>query len=110
MGFRFRRRLRIMPGIYVNLSKTGGSLSIGGHGATLNVSRAGTRTTVGLPGSGLSYRSPTHHWGDTAAPPAHRLEEIPAQLPATAAPAGGRLLFWLGILATIAVGVIYLMH
>jgi len=62
MGFRFRRRLRIMPGLSLNISKSGISTSIGGRGATFNISKHGTRTTVGLPGTGLSYRSPTQHW------------------------------------------------
>jgi hypothetical protein len=62
MGLRFRRRLSIAKGFYLNVSKTGTSVSLGGRGATLNLSRRGTRTTVGLPGSGLSYRSPTRHW------------------------------------------------
>jgi uncharacterized protein DUF4236 len=56
MGLRYRRRLKILPGLWFNLSKSGVSTSIGGHGATLNVGRNGTRTTLGLPGSGLSYR------------------------------------------------------
>lgn len=47
--------MRIMPGVRINLSKTGVSTSIGGRGATVNVSKRGVRGTVGLPGSGLSY-------------------------------------------------------
>ena len=71
MGFRFRRRIRIAPGISLNVSKSGISTSIGGRGATLNISKRGTRTTLGLPGSGISYRSPTRHWDedDGTAPP-----------------------------------------
>ena len=46
MGFRFRRKLRIFPGLYLNLSKSGVSTSIGGRGATLNLSKRGTRTTI----------------------------------------------------------------
>ena len=55
MGFRFRRSVRIIPGIRLNFSKSGVSTSIGGRGATINFSKRGTKTTVGLPGSGLSY-------------------------------------------------------
>ena len=62
MGFRFRRRLRLLPGLSLNFSKNGlSSLSIGGPGATVNVplARSGpSRATVGLPGSGLSYTAP----------------------------------------------------
>ena len=55
MGFRFNRRIRILPGIRVNIGKKGISTSFGARGAWLTVGRRGTRVTVGLPGSGLSY-------------------------------------------------------
>jgi hypothetical protein len=55
MGFRFRRSLKIAPGIRLNFSKRGTSLSLGGHGFTKNISKRGTKTTVGLPGTGISY-------------------------------------------------------
>lgn len=38
---RFRKSVKIMPGVRLNLSKSGGSTSIGGRGATVNVSNAG---------------------------------------------------------------------
>lgn len=120
MGFRFRRRVRILPGLWFNLSKTGGSVSIGGRGATLNLGPRGTRTTVGLPGSGLSYRSATRPWGNlpqgtprptgTHAGPVDRAPSNPSHGPPSDAPAGHRLLFWLGIAATIAAGAYYLSH
>ena len=56
MGFRFRRSVKILPGIKLNMSKKGvSSVSIGRAGATMNINRKGTKTTVGIPGSGLSY-------------------------------------------------------
>jgi hypothetical protein len=55
VGFRFRRSVRILPGVKVNLGKRGASLSLGGRGFTYNVSAKGTRTTVGIPGTGLSW-------------------------------------------------------
>jgi len=56
MGFiRFFRRIRIAPGLRLNLSKRGMSLSAGVRGAEATFSRDGLRTTVGLPGTGLSY-------------------------------------------------------
>ena len=53
--FRFRRRIRIAPGLHLNIGKTGISTSLGGRGFTLNIGRGKTRTTVGLLGTGLSY-------------------------------------------------------
>jgi len=55
MGLRVHEVLKIAPGLWVNLSKSGISLSLGGRGATVNLGRDGVRGTVGLPGSGLSY-------------------------------------------------------
>ena len=55
MGFRFRRSVRLLPGVHLNFSKSGASLSLGRRGATVNLSRRGVRETVGIPGSGLSY-------------------------------------------------------
>lgn len=55
MGFRFRRSVRLMPGVHVNFGKRGISTSLGGRGATANIGRKGPRATVGIPGSGLSY-------------------------------------------------------
>ena len=59
MGLRFQRRIKIFPGVYINLSKSGISASVGGKGATINVGSTGRRiVTVGIPGTGLSYRVP----------------------------------------------------
>lgn len=55
MGFRFSRRIRIAPGIRVNLGKSGFSLSAGVRGARVTVGRRGVRGTVGMPGTGISY-------------------------------------------------------
>jgi hypothetical protein len=54
LGFRFQRRIGVVPGIRLNLSKSGASVSIGMRGAHLTLGRT-PRVTVGLPGSGLSY-------------------------------------------------------
>ena len=61
MTFRFRRRLRIFPGISLNLGKTGISFSFGRPGAHVTVGPKGTRTTVGLPGSGISLTQNVPH-------------------------------------------------
>lgn len=55
MGFRFWRRLKIAPGVTLNLSKSGGSLSFGPRGAKFTVGPRGKRATVGIPGTGLFY-------------------------------------------------------
>jgi hypothetical protein len=55
-GLRFQKRLSILPGVRVNLSKSGASTSIGPRGADVNVGRDGITTNAGIPGTGLSYR------------------------------------------------------
>ncbi len=55
MSFRFWRRVTIVPGVTLNLSKSGGSLSFGPRGAKFTVGPRGRRATVGLPGTGLFY-------------------------------------------------------
>ena len=55
MGFRFRKTIKLFPGVKLNFSKSGVSTSIGGPGATINISKRGTRGTVGIPGTGVSY-------------------------------------------------------
>ena len=56
--FRFRKTFSILPGVRINLSKTGVSTSLGGHGATLNVGHGKENVTLGVPGTGLSYKTP----------------------------------------------------
>jgi len=55
MGFRFRRSVRLLPGIRLNFGTRGVSTSVGGRGFTLNFGKRGIRTTVGIPGTGISY-------------------------------------------------------
>jgi hypothetical protein len=58
MGLRFRRSVRIAPGVKVNLTKTGLGLTVGPRGSHYSVHSSGRRTrTVGLPGTGLYYQS-----------------------------------------------------
>jgi len=55
MSFRFWRRVKIAPGVTLNLSKSGGSLSFGPRGAKFTIGSRGKRATVGIPGTGLFY-------------------------------------------------------
>jgi hypothetical protein len=65
VGWRYRSSIRLLPGLRVNLSKSGASLSLGRRGATVNLGRRGIRGTVGLPGTGISY-SETAPWHQRA--------------------------------------------
>jgi hypothetical protein len=103
MGFRFRRTLKILPGIRLNLSRSGVSTSIGGRGAHITMGHGQVRETVGLPGTGISY---THVEGTHQAHQAHQDDRSTAQpQPLTnVSPKGGavRGVFWWLLLAAIA--------
>jgi hypothetical protein len=66
--FRFRRYIRLFPGLRLNINKRSISASIGVRGAHYTISPKGTRATVGLPGSGLSYTD-QKPWPKALAPP-----------------------------------------
>mgnify|MGYP003303846707 CR=1 FL=1 len=58
MGMRFRKSVKIAPGVRVNFGKKGVGVSMGTKGARVSVNTSGRRTTsVGIPGTGLSYVS-----------------------------------------------------
>src|SRR5712692_10016071 len=55
-GFRLFRRKKLVPGLTMNLSRSGPSLRFGGRGAGVTVGgRRRLRATVGIPGSGIYY-------------------------------------------------------
>lgn len=55
MAIRFTKRIKIAPGLKINLSKKGiSSTSLGFNGATANLSGKGIKGTAGIPGTGLS--------------------------------------------------------
>lgn len=56
MGLRFRKSIKIAPGVKLNLNKKSTSISLGGKraGVTVN-SKRGTSYRVSAPGTGLSY-------------------------------------------------------
>ena len=56
MGFfRFQRSVKLFPGVRWNIGKSSSSLSFGGRGYHYTVGSRGSRTTIGIPGTGLSY-------------------------------------------------------
>jgi hypothetical protein len=56
MGWRFRHSFKVIPGVRLNLSKSGLSASIGGAPFTLNVNPHGVYGTASIPGTGISFR------------------------------------------------------
>jgi len=57
MPIRIRKSFNLFPGVKMNMSKGGMSISVGRRGFHLNFSKRGVRQTMGLPGSGVSESS-----------------------------------------------------
>lgn len=55
MGVRVNKRIKIFPGVYLNITKSGPSLSIGPQGAKINIGPNGAKVNAGIPGTGVSY-------------------------------------------------------
>lgn len=56
MGFRFRKSVKILPGVKINFNAKSASVTFGGKGAHHTISSTGKRTTsIGIPGTGISY-------------------------------------------------------
>lgn len=57
MSMRFRKTITLAPGLRLNLGARGVSVSAGPRGASVTLGRNGLFGNVGLPGTGLSYRT-----------------------------------------------------
>lgn len=57
MGLRFRKYINLAPGVRMNLSGSGASLTIGPRGASIGIGRRGTYINTGIPGTGIYSRS-----------------------------------------------------
>lgn len=55
VGWSFRKSVRLLPGLRLNISKSGLGLSAGRRGARVSTGPSGHRVTLGAPGSGLSW-------------------------------------------------------
>ena len=58
MGFRFRKSIKIAPGVKLNLGKKSTGISVGNKfgGVSINT-KTGVTTRVSAPGTGMSYTS-----------------------------------------------------
>ena len=79
MSFRFQRRIKILPGLRLNVSKTGISWTVGTRGVSVTARDGKLTGNLGVPGTGLSYRkrlefpdneSPTSTTGSSVQPKA----------------------------------------
>lgn len=122
MAFRFQKRIKILPCVRLNLSKSGVSWTLGPRGASVGVGKRGTYANIGLPGTGLNYREPMARPGVgsataagasstsehlTAVPGALLLFAVASGLGAFIA-AGSGSVWWSNVLTAACVGTIVL--
>ena len=98
MGFRFQKRIRLLPGLRLNLSRKGASVTLGKPGLSVNFGKDGTTGTVGIPGTGLSYRE---KWGGS--PPAEDTARMGSDAPMVDAQIRPSLWKWLFFAAVLVI-------
>jgi hypothetical protein len=76
MSLRFRRTLRLAPGVRLNFGLRGMSVSAGPRGLSLTAGRGGVFGNLGLPGTGVSFREKLVPPGARAGTPT--LSSLPA--------------------------------
>jgi len=80
----YRKRIRILPGVTLNLSKSGISTTIGIKGFSVNVGQNGAYLNTGIPGTGLYQRQKIGNFNNQQ-PTAldtkiyEQVEELPSQ-------------------------------
>ena len=57
MAMRFRKSIKLAPGVRLNVGKRGISTSLGARGASVNIGKNGVHSNIGIPGTGLSSRN-----------------------------------------------------
>jgi hypothetical protein len=63
---RFRKSVKIAPGVKLNFSKSGVSGTFGGKGASVNVGKDGAYLNTGIPGTGIYNRKKLGSGADEA--------------------------------------------
>lgn len=73
MGLRFRKSFKIAPGIKVNFNKKSVGATIGTKGAHYTINSSGRKTSsVGIPGTGLSYSTASGGGNSNAVKPSSK--------------------------------------
>jgi len=99
MAFRFNKRIKVLPGVRLNIGKTGISTSIGPRGASVNIGKRGVRATASIPGTGISV---SQKLGGGKAP-AGTAPQAGSTAASKAQPSSGRRIFW-GAALAVAMG------
>jgi hypothetical protein len=79
MSWRFRKWVKVIPGLYLNFSRKGISTTVGPRGLSLNFNSTGTYLNTGIPGTGFSNRTRLTGGGDNSLSPG-QLQKIEDEL------------------------------
>ena len=60
----FRKRIKALPGVFVNISRSGLGLGVGVKGANVSLGKRGIHLNTGIPGSGIYRRDKLADWKD----------------------------------------------
>jgi len=104
MGLRFYKRVHLFPGLSVNVSKHGPSLTVGMRGAHVTMGRSGITRTFGLPGTGIYYTS--HRGYHSGFHSAHSEAPLPPDAQASADRRAERII---GMLVLMVIGSLVLL-
>ena len=96
VSLRFRRRVRLFPGVCLNLGLHGAGLSVGPRGFHVGMNRRGMYTSAGIPGTGIYA---VHHF--RSSPEEHPMVAGDARGVALGILAAGSILAMLWLLANL---------
>lgn len=98
MAFRFRKSIKLAPGVKLNLGKKSVGVSVGGkYGGVSFNSRSGSRAHVSAPGTGLSYSTSLNSKSSSKATPS----QAPAPVVKEKKPFYKSWLFWAAIIVVL---------
>lgn len=85
MALRFRKSIKLAPGVRMNLSGGGLSWTLGPRGATVGIGKRGTYLNSGIPGTGLSMRQALGGGASSSRQPLHQKSSQPTLVSLTVA-------------------------
>ena len=98
MAFRFRKSIKLAPGVKLNVGKKSVGVSVGGKycGVSYN-SRSGSRARVSAPGTGLSYSTSLNSKSSSKATPS----QAPVPVEKEKKPFYKSWLFWAAVIVVL---------
>ena len=98
MAFRFRKSIKLAPGVKLNVGKKSVGVSVGGkYGGVSFNSRSGSRARVSAPGTGLSYTTSLNSKSSSKATPS----QAPAPVVKEKKPFYKSWLFWAAVIVVL---------